>query len=174
MDLLKSKVKKKIQKVTVHETRKLLDNVNNKLSKLDGVEEKENRDSNRSSSESKSSTNRERPTDGQLNNLMTDIDRVQQEKYRTELELAQKKRELSAVTDKLEDEVADVAMNMGLSGRCSLCLCLVKNNCVIVPCFHTSMCEKCLIELMEKNSGNPIECPVCRKHGISFHRVFTG
>ncbi|VBB17633.1 hypothetical protein YASMINEVIRUS_96 [Yasminevirus sp. GU-2018] len=111
-----------------------------------------------------------------LSKKMVDIDadiaRVHNEKILAESELSQKKKELNAVTNELEDEVIDAVMNMGLSAKCGICLCLVRNNCVITPCFHTSMCEECLIGLRAQNGLKT--CPMCRGPVHSFNRLYAG
>ncbi|XP_070574206.1 uncharacterized protein [Ptychodera flava] len=53
--------------------------------------------------------------------------------------------------------LSDIVEN---SLTCAICLEEYKN-AKILSCFH-SFCEKCLIEIVDKNDGR-LECPICRK-----------
>jgi len=61
--------------------------------------------------------------------------------------------------------------NEGRDGDCKMCIICLQSpyNTVLLPCGHLYLCYQCASSI-KKKAGN---CPGCRTHINSFHRVYT-
>ena len=101
----------------------------------------------------------------QINSLLVNIHELDEKKQKAEQELLEKHNDIELLLNGNEDECIDKIRSMGLAAQCGLCLCLVRNNCVILPCFHSSFCEECLIGITT--------CPMCRVPIKQYNRLFN-
>jgi hypothetical protein len=98
------------------------------------------------------------------------INRLVEERTKTEQEMRRKQHDLEQIILSKEDECLDKLADMGLAAKCGICFCLIKNNCVLLPCAHSSFCEECILPMFNKDK---VTCPLCRSNVTEYKRLFN-
>lgn len=157
------RIKMMEEKIIERSTKKLLDDkISQKIRQIEQSEQELNQLNELIKNKSSQAINTQTSLNDEINTLLKNKQQVEQE-------LIGKQKAIETIINGAEDECLDKMVELGISAKCSLCLCLIKKNCVLIPCYHTSFCEDCLIGLYIRE--NP-SCPICRKPVQEYKRLY--
>ena len=59
-----------------------------------------------------------------------------------------------------------ISTNESVSNECCVCFVGIEHKIGLIPCGHTTVCEKCIVNICEKN------CPICREPFTQYVKLY--